>query len=329
MYSFVPTAVNTGDWNGLLGTSEAGRYQLADLNGDGLADVVMNHAWGGALLLNLNSAFQDAGFVSGAGVVSIYPPWRLGGTPDNGQTFVDNEPTDANKKKWIIPTALPPVNIVPVQSDKSTYPLDYFVDIDGDGIVDRVQSLMQCDPSKSSTCTTPYVKKTYLNKYHPPVIQGFPNGLAQNTTVAYSVITSDADNYYDTAQLGSGTKYWAIPLRVVKSLSTDNGIGSTATTSYDYVSLRASASGHGPLGFSEVLVTDPLGYFTDTKYSQTYPYAGRPYEVDRTKEGIGLVSETHTSYNDIRGATRSIFIYPQTVTDTSNLTDRLPPRAET
>ena len=166
------------------------------------------------------------------------------------------------------------------------------------------------------------MKKTYLNKYHPPVIHGFPNGLAAASEVNYSVITkSDAENsnYSDTAPRESGTRYWATPLRVVKSLSADNGIGSMTTTSYDYISLRTSASGHGPLGFREVLVWDPLGYLTDTKYSQTYPYAGRPYEVDRIKEGIGLVSETHTSYNDVHGATRSIFIYPQTVTDTSNL----------
>jgi RHS repeat-associated protein len=317
-YSFLPQNSLGGGtdtfWNGMLGSSEAGRYQLADLNGDGLADIVVNHAWGGALLLNQNSTFQDPGGIS------VFPPWRLGDLPSNGQTFVDSVPTDSGKKKWIVPTALFSASIVPIQGDKSTYPLDYFVDIDGDGIVDRVQSLMQCDPSKSSACTTPYVKKTYLNKYHPPVIREFPNGLAQNTTATYTVITgSDADNYYDTAVRESGTRYWATPLRVVKSLSADNGIGSTATTSYDYVSLRASTSGHGSLGFKEVLVTDPLGYFTDTTYSQNYPYAGRPTKVDRTKEGIGLVSETVTTYNDVQNATRSIFIYPQTVTDTSNL----------
>ena len=153
-YSFVPTDTSpdgtlTRAWNGLLGTSEVGRYQLADINGDGLSDVVVNHAWGGALLLNHNSTFQDTG------VISVFPPWRLGDYPSNGQSFVDNGPTDSGKKKWIVPTALPPASIVPIQGDKSTYPLDYFVDIDGDGIVDRVQSLMQCDPSKARLARHP------------------------------------------------------------------------------------------------------------------------------------------------------------------------------
>jgi hypothetical protein len=330
-YSFSPVFGGTTPqaWNGLLGSAEVGRYQVADLNGDGLADVVVNHVWGGSLLVNRSSTFQDIG------QISHHPHWKLGDLPESNYPFFDNTPSDPNVTNWIVSTGLSPDSIVPIKNNESTYPLDAYVDIDGDGIADRVQMLMQCDPAKSSLCTTPYIKKTFLNRYHTPFIKGFPNGLAQPTTVNYSVITSsDNSNYTDLAPRATNTAYLGVPLRVVKSVVSDDGIGSTATTTYSYSSLRMSTNGHGPLGFQQVSVRDPEQYLTVTTYSQVYPYVGRTASVVRTKEGIGTVAQTITNYQDVGGATRSIFIHPQKVTDTSRLyespnTNQIYPLAET
>jgi YD repeat-containing protein len=305
IYSF-----SLADWNLALGNSELGRFQVADLNGDGLADVVINHSWGGALLINKNSTFTDIDNISN------HPRWRLGAPPDSNYPFVDSAPTNS---RWIVPQALPPGSIKPIRDNQYSYPLDYFMDINGDGIVDRVQSLMQCDPAESS-CTTPYVKKTYLNQYHPPVITDFPNGLAESTTVTYSVITKgDSNLYTDLASLATGTMYAAIPMRVVSSMSVDNGVGSKLTSSYAYSSLRMSANGHGSLGFKEILVTDPQLFVTDTTYSQSYPSQGMPLTVTRSKSGFLTTSNTVTSYSVVSNSQHSIFIRPDTVTDTSYL----------
>jgi len=309
MFSFGP------DWNAFIGNSEAGRFQLADINGDGLADVVLNHAWGGAVLINRNGEFRDVGQISN------HPNWPVWGQPQSSDPpFVDTAP--AANQNWIIPTALAPSGIVAVADNKSTYPLDVFVDIDGDGIVDRVQSLMHCNP-KDSSCTTPYVKKTFLNKYHRPVITTFPNGLAQPSQVSYSV-TTKGEIYSDGAPRTGGTSYLAAPIQVVKSVTTDNGIGSvSSTTSYMYSSLRASARQHTPLGFQEVWTTGPDGTFTDTTYLQGYPYQGRVSTVVRTKPGVGVVNETDTVYNQDVAITpepgRGIFVHPFRVTDTTSL----------
>jgi RHS repeat-associated protein len=301
-------------WNPYLGNTQLGRYQLADLNGDGLADVIVNHLWGGAALINTNGTFRDVGNIS------KHPSWKLGCDPPSGSSrFEDDSPTGRGQN-WIVTTALSPSKNVVINANPSTYPLDYFVDIDGDGIVDRIQSLMQCNKEKDSSCTAPYAKKTSLNKYHPPIIHEFPNGLANATKINYSVITNgDPRVYSDTAELEANTKYAAIPMRVVESMSTDNGIGSYLKNTYSYSSLRVSAKGYGSLGFKEVTVTDSMGYLTDTTYSQTYPKQGMPESVVRSKVGIGTVSKTITSYEDVGSQTRSIFIRPNKITDTSYL----------
>src|SRR5262249_54185589 len=123
------------------------------------------------------------------------------------------------------------------------------LDLDGDGIEDIALGAG--------------TNWAYQNPFRPPRIIGFPNGLANKTQVAYVSITSaeakEGGTYTDTAPLEAGTKYFAAPIWVVKSVRAADGTGpnSFATTSYFYDSLRASAFGRGPQGFHSVRVVEP------------------------------------------------------------------------
>ena len=128
-------------------------FALADINGDGLVDLVRNHAnrsggalhpnqGGGQLLVNTGTTWKDRNGLT---------TWQVsaGLTP--------------------IPRTPDPVNI----DDGSA-----FVDLNGDGITDLV----------AAWPTT----HAWLNSFEPPVIWRFPHHLAQPSDVSYRGITTAA-----------------------------------------------------------------------------------------------------------------------------------------
>ena len=217
-------------------------------------------------------------------------------------------------------------------SEQSSNPVDAFIDVDGDGVVDRVQSFQTCNPAiADAPCTSPqYTTQTWLNRYHPPAITSFPNGVAKPTSVTYAYIVAEGGGgvYTDDGVLEPGSVYSTIPMRVVQSVVADNGTKTNGTegvgtSTYQYSNLRASSNGHGSSGFKYVSVTDPSNVVTRTTYSQTYPYIGHPTSVVRSKSTVGTLQETDTVYNASPAATTApvtpVFVYPASVTDTNYL----------
>jgi len=299
------------------------RPDYVDLNADGLADAVL--AQGdflqmfdyGELLVNTGSKWLEVdGFTSGM-MDDLTDP-------GNWHSYIGTFYAGDRDPRHIIG------HQVPVNPDGSR---GTYLDLDGDGVNDCVR--------------TDY-KTAHLNKFRPPVIKGFPNGLAQNTSVEYAVISKAdaqaAGTYADSGSpLDQGTRYFMLPLRVAASVSADNGVGGTSKTTYQYRDLRTSATQRGPQGFKQVIVSDPTGMVTTTTYSQAFPYTGMPTSVER--KNSGLVTTTTTLYCDdaaaagditkctpSTGATAGtrktgIFVYPFSVTDTSYIrdTDAVPP----
>jgi hypothetical protein len=232
---------------------------LVDANGDGLVYLVRNHmprqngGGGGQLLINNGSKWVDPQGVTG----------------------------------WQVAVSGNPVPVVP--DDRLLKNGSTFVDLNGDGLPDLVQEgLLGGTPSRA-----------WLNRFQQPVILNFSNGLASATNVTYQVITTEAartsspPTYTDSGFALPGMRLLSVPLRVVSSVSEDNGEGGGRTT-YQYSNLRASAYGYGPQGFEQMIATDSTGMVTTTQFAQAYPYTGLPLSVSR--ENQWPVASTTTRY---------------------------------
>ncbi len=284
--------------------NEYGMATMADLNADGLADVILNHADGGQVLINTGTQWKDIAGISGwqtsAGPAGI----RVPVTPDES----DREPNDRSGAT--------------------------FVDLDGNGVTDLVQTAT--GPGGVT------INRAWINTFRPPVITKFPKGLARRSEVTYAVITTAAAHaqgtYADAPGPIEGTTYLASPIRVVASVLAENGYGTghMSTTTYRYRDLRGSGLGRGPQGFRQVLSTDPSGLTTTTTYAQAYPYTGLPISIERANGD--LMSRTETTYCDtiagVNGvpdctpmtgpdpeddypAQTTLFVYPVKVEDTA------------
>ena len=283
-------------------------FALADINGDGLVDLVRNH-------VNRTGGIQDN---QGGGEVLL----------NNGQTWISVAGTNG----WQIGAGQGKIPAV-VPSEATVNAGSAFVDLDGDGITDIIQEEFDS-----------IAPGAWLSTYQRPLIMSFPNGLAQPTTVSY-VSTTSASNTYkdDDTTTEANIKPFAVPVTVVQStLGEDgSGTGSKATKTYTYHSMRQDAFGRGPSGFHRVEMLDQASSVrTVTTYFQAYPYSGMPAEVDRYQV-VGtqsyLTNKTTTLYCDSADANpvsplgcgpvpagqfpvgAKVFTFPSTVTDVAYL----------
>jgi RHS repeat-associated protein len=285
VFRIVPTSSDSPTFS-IPGTHYA--YAMPDLNADGLVDLVWNRPGEtddqGQFFVNTGTTWK-----------SLYGPeydrWR-----DTPLTWMG--PEGHNYRNVAAPRPGPvPVPVVPAVT-RGENGLIFenhaaFVDLDGDGVTDLIQSM-------------PGRRRAWLNGYHPPFIKHFPDRMANKTIVTYAVITTGAaqvpgGTYEDGDIVSPGTRRVKLPLRVVASVSRDAGNGSRAITTHAYGDLRMSDAGRGPQGFRTTRVTDPEGFVTFTIRSQSFPYTGRPTSVSRYTPGGGLVSVTGMKYCDKPG----------------------------
>ena len=252
-------------------------FAMADINGDGLADFILNHADGGEVLVNTGSTWKD---------LHGFPQW----TPSTGINHVP-----------VVPMEQFDDGFRTVANGQAVVNGGAFVDLDGDGITDLVQS---------SDATG--VHRSWLNKFRPALIMKFPDGLARKSEVTYTVITTEqaqsggASAIYtdDSNPPVPGTARFIMPLRVVSSILAENGsaAGPMFRTNYQYSSLRASTTGRGPQGFRSITQIDErtnIGTFTT--YAQAYPYTGLPLVVIKRLGTDFVISATETKYCDAFG----------------------------
>jgi RHS repeat-associated protein len=276
------------------------RFALVDIDGDGLVDLVRNH-FNRTTGPNAGLGGGEVRFNTGTGW-GDGSPWRF----------------------WAGPNAVPgevPMDL-PTPHPSST--VDHgsaFVDLDGDGIVDFIQ---EEEP-----------RGAWINTTKRPEIVGFPNALAAPSQVVYSAITQNtAPLYIDDLPVAPGTKVFMVPVRVVSTVTTENGAGALSSAQYIYHSLRRDPNGRGPLGFSAVEIHDGAsGVITTTTYALAYPYTGLPTSVTRGKSipsnNPAALSSTTTQYCDSLSPTcpatttvyppgKSVFVFPKLVTDSAN-----------
>jgi hypothetical protein len=82
-----------------------------------------------------------------------------------------------------------------------------------------------------------------------------------------------------------------LPLYIVSSTSTSDGVGGSYLTNYTYFGLKAHQQGGGLLGFAYVQAADPqTGITTATAFRQDYPFGGLPNGV--AKVAVGATNVT-------------------------------------
>jgi len=303
--AFAPDVCSIFDTCALGDTSEDYGFAIADINGDGLADLVRNH------INRPNGGIEPN---QGGGEVLL----------NTGQTWV----SIAGHTDWHVGAGAGRVPGV-VPSEVSLSEVGNFLDFDGDGMLDFLQEETDTFSLPPGAWASPYARR---------VIKTFPSGLAHSTNVTYVSITSaaGASVYKDDDATGANTKPFVMPLMVVSSVDREDASGTTsrAAQTYTYHSLRKDEFGRGPLGFHRVEMFDQASQTrTTTTFAQAYPFTGAPIEVDKYQVVGGqahLRTKTTTTYcstplgcNPLAAGPVApgtvVFTSPSTVTDIAYL----------
>lgn len=205
---------------------------MADMNGDGMADII--------------------GFGTTGVIVGI----------SNGGAFVHNGPSG----RWLV-SQFGSHNALGWSSQK-VYPR-YIEDVTGDGLPDVVGFKEGVQVSTSGGLKA-------------DLMVALSNGPGPTYQFDYKAL-SHADAPYTKT---SGAAYPLVELQgptyVVSEARQSDGIGGLAAQTYSYEGARASWDGRGYLGFRKVISQNKqTGIERRTIYRQDFPYAGLPEQVEQ------------------------------------------------
>jgi len=132
-------------------------------------------------------------------------------------------------------------------------------------------------------------------------INNITDGLGNKTTIGYRPLT-DASVYTKGSSASRKREQIDIQnaMQVVSSVKQDNGIGGQNETSYHYAG--AIVSRHfGFLGFASQTSTDHArGIKTTRTFKQNYPLTGRLVNIKQHLSNGRLISETNTDYGTVK-----------------------------
>ena len=254
--------------------TNAGGFQMLDLNGDGMADYVYDDVGGNSRVMLSNGSSLGADTIWGTRTESF-------NTNGGGMQFADvngdgrpdliyDSSTDGSYVRVLVN-----VNGTGFGTDTAwglrtaSYNLNglgfKMSDINGDGIADLIY-----DSSDNGS----YIRVLTSSAINDGVSLSVTNGLGSVTSVVYKPLT-DGSVYTK----GSGAVYPQMdfqgPLYVVSSVSTSDGVGGSYAVNYSYGGARIDLSGRGFLGFATSGTTDPQsGISTTTSYLQNFPCTG-------------------------------------------------------
>ncbi|MFT4180075.1 MAG: toxin TcdB middle/N-terminal domain-containing protein, partial [Thermomonas sp.] len=269
---------------------------LADVNGDGLTDVLTRFSSTAAWVCKRNTGTTMIGSCGDNPTI----------TDDRDQArFVDvngDGRADAlrlrslgGNRVYEVQYAQPSGGFGPVTSlpggnarfcsgscDVNQY-VPVFMDVDGDGNLDFL-SLRLDSPSL-------YVSRPSLRHQPRDTLTAIVNGFGARTELAYAPLTNNAIYRRDTGSRdgtnwgrGAPVQDLLAPMYVVASASSsapqDGNPLAMASLYYRYAGAKVQAGGRGYLGFREIVTFDPNqtgGYVaTATTYRQDFPFTGMP-----------------------------------------------------
>ncbi|MCP4490569.1 MAG: hypothetical protein GY820_25130 [Gammaproteobacteria bacterium] len=186
-------------------------------------------------------------------------------------------------------------------------------DVDGDGRMDMVYHFKHNSvnvPSHIRVRTSSLGGSDHLTTIN--------DGLAATTNITYEPLTRDSIYTKDTV---SKSEY---PYRdiqnasyVISIVTTDNGLGGTNKTTYNYEGLKVNLHGRGSLGFQKMTVTDETSNITTTTTrSQSFPTTGMPTTTEQKYDGTLLLSRQTSTPANFETHTDVFFPYlSQTITE--------------
>jgi len=307
--SFAPGTLWVASYGKSVGWNDSNIYprMLADVNGDGLPDIVGFASDGVYVSLNTGTSFAAPvlwiatyGKTNGWSDSNAYPRMLADvngdGLPDivgfgdagvyvslnTGTSFAAPVLWVANygKTGW---------------KDNNTYPR-MLVDVNGDGLPDVV-GFASNGVNVSLASTQPLVDS----------MAGFNNGIGASVALNYKSLV-DSTFYTKGANASFPVQTLQFPMYAISSVSASNGIGGTLTSNYKYGGLKAEVGkGRGLLGFAWQESTQAeTGLTTRTEFRQDFPYTGMPSRVTVSKQGAGnggLLKETVSTFACLDTAT--------------------------
>lgn len=242
--------------------------RLADLNGDGLADLL--------------AAYRDGTQVVRAAYINT------------GRGFVRDD-------DWNFPGTITYDN----QSDDvfaikdAGYPRGLqILDINGDGLAD----LLRAHSYEYGSRHTAFINRGPV----PDLLRGVRDALGAETALTYSSLT-DKGIYTKGAGAVFPQQDFQAPLPVVSAVESSDGAGGTYRLEYRYAGARVHLQGRGFLGFERVESTDSrTGHQTITGYRQDFPYAGLASWTEQRLADGTLVQRVESTYDALSSANGAV-----------------------
>jgi len=202
-----------------------------------------------------------------------------------------------------------------------------FVDIDADGAPDIVWNIENGNMPFGVTRVGALRNKTPK----PNLLTSVTNGFGVKAEIEYVPLTARESNgsyvvYEPSSSIPSTAEPGAIntisPIYVVKTVTNEDGEGGTHDLTYQYGGLRAHRI-RGSLGFETMSVTDDrTGIINVTAFRQDYPYVGMPKSTATVAPapngGQVTISASTTTYaTKLLNSGKTRFVFAKSSTSTS------------
>lgn len=130
----------------------------------------------------------------------------------------------------------------------------------------------------------------------PDLLSTITAGAGATISIAYLPLT-DGALYSKENTSTYPLRDLQIPLYVVATASSTNGVGGTSSQSYSYGGLKADASGRGNLGLRWLQSTDAqTGLKARSEFRQDWPYVGLQSLVKKTQSSGALLSQKMNTF---------------------------------
>lgn len=185
------------------------------------------------------------------------------------------------------------------QSPESGNQITALIDINGDGLLDRVMSVYY--PSYLNPTANYFLVQLNQGPF-PDLLTNINNGIGGNIGVGYSSSTA-YDNRVDTSNANS-VSHMPYPRQVASTVTTSDGINSPLTTTYDYSGGYYDGTRREFHGFAVVTNTDPTLRYTVSYFhtggGRNYSSLGEYQDTNAfAKAGIAYRVETYGNDNKL------------------------------